>query len=49
MNRMLDESVKHALGCLPTGRKLRVLEKGRRILATNPAIYRLYREIQGAG
>jgi tetratricopeptide (TPR) repeat protein len=34
------------------GRKrdaLRVLTKGRRILSTNPAIYRLYREVQGAG
>ncbi len=34
------------------GRKrdaLRVLAKGRRILATNPAIYRLYREILNAG
>jgi spermidine synthase len=34
------------------GRKrdaLRVLTKGRRILATNPAIYRLYREVQDAG
>jgi tetratricopeptide (TPR) repeat protein len=33
------------------GRKrdaLRVLAKGRRILATNPAIYRLYRELQQA-
>jgi hypothetical protein len=27
---------------------LRVLEKGRRILATNPAIYRLYREVLDA-
>jgi len=34
------------------GRKrdaLRVLTKGRRILATNPAIYRLYREVRDAG
>jgi spermidine synthase len=28
---------------------LRVLTKGRRILATNPAIYRLYREVLAAG
>jgi tetratricopeptide (TPR) repeat protein len=28
---------------------LRVLTKGRRILATNPAIYRLYREVLDAG
>ena len=27
------------------GDALRVLTKGRRILATNPAIYRLYREV----
>jgi tetratricopeptide (TPR) repeat protein len=34
------------------GRKrdaLRVLTKGRRILGTNPAIYRLYREVLNAG
>jgi tetratricopeptide (TPR) repeat protein len=34
------------------GRKsdaLRVLSKGRRILSTNPAIYRLYREVRDAG
>ena len=30
------------------GDALRVLTKGHRILATNPAIYRLYREVSGS-
>jgi spermidine synthase/Tfp pilus assembly protein PilF len=43
-----DIYVKLATLYKDAGRKrdaLRVLEKGRRILATNPAIYRLYREV----
>jgi Tfp pilus assembly protein PilF len=45
-----DPDIYVKLGTLykEAGRKrdaLRVLEKGRRILATNPAIYRLYREV----
>jgi spermidine synthase len=46
-----DIYVKLATLYKDAGRKrdaLRVLEKGRRILATNPAIYRLYREVLDA-
>lgn len=45
-----DVYVKLATLYKDAGRKadaLRVLKKGHRILATNPAIYRLYREMQG--
>ena len=47
-----DIYVKLATLYKEAGRKrdaLRVLEKGRRILATNPAIYRLYREVLDGG
>src|SRR5215475_11430780 len=47
-----DIYVKLATLYKDSGRKrdaLRVLEKGRRILATNPAIYRLYREVLDGG
>jgi spermidine synthase len=47
-----DVYVKLATLYKDAGRKrdaLRVLTKGRRILATNPAIYRLYREVADAG